>query len=106
MHTLNVPAGYTCTGCITKSSQQNRAGRLYHMNIYKSLISAYRLNGSLNHKNRSKQIAITRLRFGRSLLNDTLGTMKKTHDSGNCDFCYIKEGVDYLLMVCIDFEHL
>ena len=55
-------------------------------------------------KNTSKQTDITRLRFGKCLLNNTLAIMKK-HDQGNYDFCYIKEDGEHFLMDCIDFQH-
>jgi hypothetical protein len=54
-------------------------------------------------KCRSKQTALTRLRFGRCLLNDTLSLLKKRDDS-NCDFCFIREDVQHFLLDCLDFQ--
>ena len=45
---------------------------------------------------------MTRLRFGKCLLNDTLGLMNR-HDSGLCDTCFVKEDVKHFLMDCVDY---
>ena len=52
--------------------------------------------------NRGKQTALTRLRFGKCLLNDTLHIFQK-HPSGLCDFCYYPENVHHYLLECIEF---
>ena len=53
--------------------------------------------------NRRKQTAITRLRFGKCLLNDLLHLMKK-HPTGLCDFCHYPETVPHYLLECIDLQ--
>lgn len=49
--------------------------------------------------NREKQTAITRLRFGKSLLGDVLHTLGKQNDN-LCEFCHTKEDVQHFLRDC------
>ena len=75
-------------------------GRFYHRIQPKT---SYKVKYSDNHK--EKQTAITRLRFGKSCLNDVMYLMNK-RDNDLCDFCHIKEDVSHFLLDCIDFQEL
>ena len=62
------------------------------------------LKPKFNDKNKGKQTALTRLRLGKCMLNDTLKLFGK-HETGFCDFCYMTEEVDHFLLQCIDFRN-
>ena len=83
--------------CAWNSSSK---GRFYHKIQPKV---SFQVKFSDNY--REKQTTLTRLRFGKGLLNDVLHLMKKC-DSELCDFCQIKENVSHFLLDCTEYNDM
>ena len=73
-------------------------GRFFH-----SIVPEVSYKVSFSDSNKSKQTVLSRLRFGKCLLNDTLLMFRK-HPTGLCDFCHYPDSVDHYLLQCIDFQ--
>ncbi len=52
-------------------------------------------------KNRKKDVILTRIRFGKCMLNAIKHKMD-LHPNENCDFCQVKETIEHYLFDCID----
>ena len=57
------------------------------------------LKVKFTNKDKHKQTTITRLRFGKTLLNDNLFLFKR-HPTGSCSLCGISETVIHVLLYC------
>jgi hypothetical protein len=69
------------------------------------LVPEVSLKTKFSDKYRLKERAISRLRFGHSLLNGSLNRMG-LHPDGLCSTCGVAETVEHFLMDCIDYQHL
>ena len=56
-------------------------------------------NTSYSNKNRKKEVAITRLRFGKTRLNEYMHKIG-LHQDGKCNTCKVAETVEHFLMEC------
>ena len=54
---------------------------------------------------RPKEVALTRIRFGHTLLNQHLHLMG-LHPDGLCDICMVTESVSHFLLDCIQYQNL
>jgi ribonuclease HI len=70
--------------------------------FYKKLIPNVSNKVKFKNNNRSKEVAITRLRFNHALLNNTLHMFRR-HPNGLCDICQEKETVKHYLLDCIKY---
>ena len=75
-----------------------KKGRFYH-----KVQPTVSLSVKYSDLNREKQTAITRLRFGKSLLGDVLHMIGQ-RDNDLCEFCNMKEDVQHFLRDCGMFE--
>ena len=73
--------------------------------FYAKLVPEVSLKTKFSNKYRQKEKAITRLRFGHSLLNGSLKRLGK-HPDGLCNTCGVEETVENFVMDCIDYQHL
>jgi hypothetical protein len=73
--------------------------------FYAKLVPEVSLKTKFSDKYRLKERAITRLRFGHSLLNGSLNRMG-LHSDGLCNTCGVAETVEHFLMDCIDYQNL
>ena len=55
--------------------------------------------------NRHKEVTLTRLRFGKGLLGDTLYKIGR-QNSNLCQFCHVKEDVKHYLCECANYQDL
>ena len=76
----------------------NKKGRFYYQ-----LQSKVTYEVKFSDTNRSKQTALTRLRFGKCLLGDILHLFKKK-ESNLCDTCNVKEDVHHFLFDCTKYR--
>ena len=60
-------------------------------------------NVKFSDKNKKKQTAITRLRFGKCLLSDVLHLFGKK-ENDRCDHCQVKENVKHFLIDCMQYN--
>ena len=87
-------------------------GRKLKADSFISFNGGFLLKWTFSDKDRAKQAAITRFRFGKCLLNNVLKLMGK-HLDGGCGFCVAsnveeeeKEDVKHYLMNCMEYMHL
>ena len=106
-HSFHIPRTYKDLGPFVSkiflSLWQERwdfgvTGRFFH-----SIVPEVSLKVSFSDSNKIKQTALTRLRFGKCLLNDTFHMFRK-HPTGYCDFCLYPDSVEHFLLQCIDFQ--
>ena len=67
--------------------------------IYKQIEPKVSTEIKFINKNRRKEIAITRLRLGKCLLNSYLHQINK-HETGLCETCKVPETVQHFLLEC------
>ena len=80
--------------------EANTKGRFYYK-IQPSVSNVVKFSDP----NKTKQTAITRLRFGKCLLGDVLFMLGKRNDN-LCEYCHTKEDVRHFLIDCAEYQEL
>ena len=70
--------------------------------FYYALEPEVSLKVKYSDQNKARQTTLSRLRFGKCLLNDTLELFRQS--DGLCNFCLEKEDVKHFLLNCLDYN--